>query len=832
VQTKKRPQYKTAAGTKEKARRKNGSDGVKRTEARSRTRPQTPPPEKTPCLKPAEPPSRKVGFSQGILNDQPAALKEPLATTQARDDGIVEIAPQETDNGKPAAHRPAPRRQRRRGPRSRQSRSSAAAQRAKAEEKTGDAGAETEDARSKDAAEERAKPGKRRSKGRAAAGPRTESVPGTAKKKKTREKTRRTAQRGDRDAAEPRAPGQQRRKAQPNRLSKAPDAATTAHEIDFDESEYGPAEAKKPTGESKVGPAQPAAKGPAERRPRQKGAAQGTDASQRPAAEKREMLINIADGDECRIALLQEGRLEELYTERAQATSSVGNIYKGRVTNVEPSIQAAFIDFGLPAHGFLHISDLHPKYFPDSKGEPELVGKKTPRRHRPPIQNALRPGQEVMVQVIKEGIGTKGPTLSSYISLPGRFLVMMPDMEQLGVSRKIEDEDQRRKLRTMLGQLSLPSGTGFIVRTAGVDRTKRDLQRDLNYLTRLWKKVARRIQTEPAPAELYKESDLVIRTIRDVYDSSLRRVIVDSPMVAERVREFLSIASPRSQDIVTCYTDSEPMFHRYGIESEIDKLHSRQVPLPCGGSLVIEQTEALVAIDVNSGRFRVPENAEETAHRVNLEAVDEIARQLRLRDLGGLIIIDLIDMTLPKHQRAVERRLSEALKKHKERANTLRISSFGILEMTRQRQRPSLAKSMFQDCSRCGGSGRVKAPESVALDVMRQIRLASHQSGVASIDVRVATAVANDLLNRKRHHLTDLERETGQTIRIHGEVGLAVDELSTSCTDRRGREVPGATTSTDIAAESTTRGVGRRRREQRKGSKRGGPSPRSARRRN
>jgi ribonuclease E len=519
--------------------------------------------------------------------------------------------------------------------------------------------------------------------------------------------------------------------------------------------------------------------------------------SERSGTEKREMLINVSDGDECRIAMLCDGRLEELFMERATATSNVGNIYKGRVTNVEPSIQAAFVDFGLPLHGFLHISDLHPKYFPESKGEAEVVGKKTPRRHRPPIQVCLRRGQEIVVQVIKEGIGTKGPTLSSYISLPGRFLVMMPDMEQLGVSRKIEDEEQRRLLRDLLAQLSLPKDMGFIVRTAGLDRTKRDLQRDLNYLTRLWRTVVGRLKKEPAPAELYKESDLVIRTIRDVYDSSLSRIVVDSSTVAAKVRDFLSIASPRSQDAVVEYTDAEPLFHRHGIESEIDKLHSRHVPLPCGGSLVIEQTEALVAIDVNSGRFRVPENAEETAYRVNLEAVDEIARQLRLRDLGGLIICDLIDMAQEKHRRAIERRLADALKKHKERAKILRISRFGILEMTRQRQRPSFAKSVFQECARCGGSGRVKTPESAGLDVMRQIRLASHRSGVTSIDVSVSSLVATDLLNRKRHQITDLERATGQTIRIHAREDLNVGHVQVSCTDRRGREVP--TASADLA---------------------------------
>jgi len=560
------------------------------------------------------------------------------------------------------------------------------------------------------------------------------------------------------------------------------DADSVVERIDFEEIEAKPLRARPPAAAAaaqvQVAPA-----------PKETARLTAIKPSAQPTAEHREMLINVSDGDECRIALMCEGRLEELFIERAAATSNVGNIYKGRITNVEPSIQAAFIDFGQPVHGFLHISDLHPKYFAKGKSEPELIGKKTPRRSRPPIQQCLRRGQEIIVQVIKEGIGTKGPTLSSYVSLPGRLLVMMPDMEQLGVSRKIEDAEQRRKLRTALEQLSLPPGLGFIVRTAGVDRTKRELQRDLNYLTRLWKKVVVRIKREPAPATLYKESDLVIRTVRDIYDTSLNRIVVDSATVAARVREFLSIVSPRAQDVVSLYQDTEPMFHRFGIESEIEKLHSKRVPLTCGGSIVIEPTEALVAIDVNSGRFRIPENAEETAYRVNLEAVDEIARQLRLRDLGGLIICDLIDMTQEKHRRSVERRLADALKKHKERAKILRISRFGILEMTRQRQRPSFAKSIYQDCPRCGGSGRVKSTESACLDVMRQIRLASHKSGVVRIDVHVGAAVANDLLNRKRHQLADLERNTNQTIRIHANEDSNIETVQISCMDRRGREV-------------------------------------------
>ncbi|MCZ6699103.1 MAG: Rne/Rng family ribonuclease [Planctomycetota bacterium] len=510
----------------------------------------------------------------------------------------------------------------------------------------------------------------------------------------------------------------------------------------------------------------------------------------------------MADPDECRIALLQNGRLDELYIERATSTSNVGNIYKGRVTNVEASIQAAFVDFGRASHGFLHISDLHPKYFPHGKGETEQVGRKTPRRQRPPIQNCLRRGDTVIVQIIKEGIGTKGPTLTSYISLPGRFLVMMPGMDQLGVSRKIEDEDQRRKARELLGQLELPSDMGFIVRTAGVDRTKRDLQRDLSYLVRLWKKVATREKTEQAPAELYKESDLVIRTIRDVFDSSVSEILVDDATVAAKVQEFLSVASPRSRNIVKHYDGTEPIYYKHGIEAEIDSLHSRHVPLPCGGSLVIEQTEALVAIDVNSGRFRVPDNAEETAYRVDLEAVEEIARQLRLRDLGGLIICDMIDLGQERHIREIENRFRDALKKHKERAKVLRMSKFGIIELTRQRQRPSLAKSNFRECPRCFGTGRVKAIESVALDVMRRVRLAAHRGGVARIDAEVAVDVANEIQNRKRRQMAELEQSAGLRIQVVGRTGVGVEHVRVSCTDRRGREVAAATHGEAAATET------------------------------
>jgi len=507
------------------------------------------------------------------------------------------------------------------------------------------------------------------------------------------------------------------------------------------------------------------------------------------SADERVMLINVAEGEECRIAILHQNRLEELFIERASSESHVGNIYKGRVTNVEPSIQAAFVDFGLPKNGFLHISDLQPQYFPGNVRQAEEVGRKTPRRDRPPIQRCLRRGQEVIVQIIKEGIGTKGPTLTTYVSIPGRYLVMMPGMNRLGVSRRIEDDETRRKMKRLLEELSLPKDMGFILRTAGLDRTKRELQRDLNYLQRLWKVVASRIKKEPAPCELYQESDLVIRTIRDVYTSDFAKIVVDNEETAAKVKDFLSIFMPRGGSSVEVYTHHQPLFHRYDLETEIERLNSRHVPLPSGGSLVIDSTEALVAIDINSSRYREHDDAEENAYRIDLEAAEEIARQLRLRDLGGLILCDFIDLRSPKHCRGVERALREALKKHKERAKCLRMSQFGIIEMTRQRMRPSIKRSIYQDCPCCRGSGLVKNPESMTLDIMRLLRLVTHNKQVAKVEVRVSADVAFQLQNRKRSALHALEQETSRRIVVHASRRLGPDQYEFECLDHRGSPI-------------------------------------------
>ncbi len=503
---------------------------------------------------------------------------------------------------------------------------------------------------------------------------------------------------------------------------------------------------------------------------------------------KRDMLINYVPGEECRIAILEDGRLEEIYQERASEASHVGNIYKGKVTNVESGIQAAFIDFGLERHGFLHITDLHPKYFPGkSKEETERVGLKTPRRSRPPIQKCLKRGDEVLVQVIKEGIGTKGPTLTSYLSIPGRFIVMMPDMEKMGVSRKSEDDEARRAAREQLRELDPPKEFGFIVRTAGIGRTKTELKRDLAYLQRLWKAMETRRKKLKRPGELYAESDLQIRTLRDVYSTDIDRVIVDNAEAARRAADFLAVASPRTgAKSVYHYDEPTPIFNRFGVEQQIESTHHREVPLKSGGSLVIDSTEALVAIDVNSGKMRDKSDAEQTAFKTNIEATDEICRQLRLRDLGGVVVCDLIDMRFAKHRREIEQRFRDNLKNDRARTKTLAISQFGILEMTRQRMRPSLKKSVYKECPSCKGDGFVKTNESVVLDVMRRLSLVAHRKDVTRIELAVSADIASVLLNRRRTQLVQIERRYETPVEVKVLTSVRSDYVALTCFDNRG----------------------------------------------
>jgi ribonuclease E len=504
----------------------------------------------------------------------------------------------------------------------------------------------------------------------------------------------------------------------------------------------------------------------------------------------KEMLINVSQGEECRIALVEDGKLEELYMERTSSTSHVGNIYKGRVTNVEPSIQAAFVDFGLGRNGFLHISDLMPNYFGRAGVEmQETVGRKIARRDRPPIQRCLRRGDEIIVQIIKEGIGTKGPTLSTYLSIPGRILVMMPGMSKMGISRKIEDEDERRRLRHILDALKPPKDVGFIIRTAGVGKSKTEIQRDLTYLTRLWTIFVKKRDSGPGPMELYTEGDLVTRSVRDVFTSDIDCIVVDDKEVAKRIKEVVKLANPRTKNKVDLYEGPLPLFHKYGIEREIELMYSRHVPLPSGGSLVIDSTEAIVAIDVNSGKFREHADAETTAFRTDMEAADEIPRQLRLRDLGGVIICDFIDLRFERHRRELEARLHANFQKDRAKTKVLHMSQFGIIELTRQRMRPSLKRSIYFDCPHCKGAGLVKTPESMSLDVMRRLAVAMNDLKVARVEMTVGPDVNFYLQNKKRGQIVDLEQRFGKRVVIRSDPGCAMDEVRLELFDSRDAQV-------------------------------------------
>ena len=496
---------------------------------------------------------------------------------------------------------------------------------------------------------------------------------------------------------------------------------------------------------------------------------------------KSQMLINYVPGEECRVAIVEDGKLEELHVEKFAHASRVGNIYLGKVNNVEASIQAAFVDFGVGENGFLHVSDLHPRYFPGVTEDDsiEKVGHKTPRRERPAMQDALKRNNEILVQVLKEGVGTKGPTLTSYLSIPGRFLVMMPFMDNVGVSRKVEDEDQRRKMREILDQLELPEGFGFILRTAGMDRTKAELKRDLAYLMRLWKDMEQRLKTGSGRTRLlYSESDLLVRALRDMLTAETDEVIVDNPAAMQRAARFLKIVAPRSTCKLLHYGDKAPMFHSFGVEEQISLMHAREVPLPSGGRLVIDQTEAMVAIDVNSGRSRDARDSEENAFHTNLEAVDEICRQLRLRDMGGIVCNDLIDMRSPKARKDVETRFKERLKRDRAKTTIATISPFGILEMTRQRMRGSHETVHFADCPTCRGRGILQKPDSVAADALRDLAaLLSHEQ-VKKVEMVVAPRVASELLSHKRQLLSRIERTMEKTVEVRVSETVPVDRVT------------------------------------------------------
>ena len=468
----------------------------------------------------------------------------------------------------------------------------------------------------------------------------------------------------------------------------------------------------------------------------------------------KRMLINVAEAEEARLAIVEDDLLSELYVERTTEEKYLGNIYKGRISNIEPSIQAAFVDFGREVNGFLHASDVMPAYSRAPAGEREDIGA------------MLVKGQEILVQITKDQIRTKVPTVTTYISLPGRYLVLMPSINKCGVSKKITSEEERQKLRALLKDLNPPAGMGYIIRTAGIDRSREELARDLDYLLNLWKAILEKVRTQESPATIYKESDLVIRSIRDLFTGDIEEVIIDDYEVYTRAKEFLAAVMPRHTEGVKFYPGPTPLFHKYNVERQIVGLQARRVPLKSGGSLIIEQTEALVAIDVNSGKFKGEKNLEETAYRTNKEAASEIARQVRLRDLGGLIVCDFIDMRESKHRTSVERSLRSHLRRDRARVRVARMSRFSLIEMTRQRVRESLKRTTYDQCPTCTGTGYVKSVESVSLEVLRELQLHFVDHPKAKATVVCGNEVADYLKQRKQGSLDRVSERFGQEIEL------------------------------------------------------------------
>ncbi|WP_281646955.1 ribonuclease E [Parendozoicomonas sp. Alg238-R29] len=463
----------------------------------------------------------------------------------------------------------------------------------------------------------------------------------------------------------------------------------------------------------------------------------------------KRMLINATQQEELRVALVDGQKLYDLDIESGAREQKKANIYKGKITRVEPSLEAAFVDFGSERHGFLPLKEISREYFTGNPGS-----------GRPSIRDVIKEGQEVIVQVDKEERGNKGAALTTLISLAGRYLVLMPNNPRAGgISRRIEGEE-RTQLREALAQLDIPQEMGVIVRTAGLGRDASDLQWDLDYLLKVWNSIKEATGDRPAPFLVYQESNVTIRAIRDYLRQDIGEVLVDNPIVHKEALEFISQVMPQYQNRVKLYQDDVPLFNRFQIESQIETAFQREVKLPSGGSIVIDPTEALVSIDINSARATRGGDIEETARNTNLEAAEEIARQLRLRDIGGLIVIDFIDMSSNKNQRDVENKMREALQMDRARVQLGRISRFGLLEMSRQRLRPSLEETSGIVCPRCNGQGTIRDIHSLALSILRLVEEEALKERTSEIRTTVPVAVGTFMLNEKRDVISRIEKRS------------------------------------------------------------------------
>jgi ribonuclease E len=477
----------------------------------------------------------------------------------------------------------------------------------------------------------------------------------------------------------------------------------------------------------------------------------------------RKLLINTDEPEECRIAMIEDGRVEAFYVETVSHAQTKGNIYKAKVVSVEPSLQAAFVDMGVEKNGFLPFGDIHPEYF---HGDVDL----DTHWKDLPLERLIRKGDEVLVQVVKEAVANKGANLTTFLSIPGRYLVLMPGSDSAGISRKIEKESERKKLRNLIESLTLPEGIGYIIRTASKDITKGAISQDLNYLLNLWEETKGRGQKVSAPALIYKEQDIIARFLRDHYTSDISEIMVDNEDAFAKVEGFLAlIPAKQKKATVKLHSGSKPIFNQYQVEKQIEQIYQPTVSLLSGGSIVINPTEALVAIDVNSGRTSKDKNFEESIFLANMEAAEELARQLRLRDLGGLIVVDFIDMRSSSHIREVEKKVKDSMKEDKAKVDISRISRFGLMQISRQKLASPVQRGSYNVCEHCQGRGVVRSVETLALMYLRKIQTGVTRKNVRQVDCLLPVAVAQYLQEKKHLDLLELGKKYGVVINIEGD---------------------------------------------------------------
>ncbi|MBI5143654.1 MAG: Rne/Rng family ribonuclease [Candidatus Omnitrophica bacterium] len=494
----------------------------------------------------------------------------------------------------------------------------------------------------------------------------------------------------------------------------------------------------------------------------------------------REIFTNVTTHEK-RVAVLVDKRIEEFYIERAESLNLVGNIYKARVESVVQGMAAAFIELGLEKNGFLHVADVVTDASSYEKMLEGETGEDTQRPERsktlPMITEVLKKGDEVLVQVVKEPISTKGARLTTHISIPGRFLVLMPFEKGTGLSKRIEDRNERDRIRKIFEELKLSDDIGFIVRTAAIGASKNDIFREARYLTRLWQHINIRGKRARPPQLVHQEYDLSLRSARDLFTNDVTKLEIDSKNDFRRISKFLRIYSPHLRSRLKFYNGTIPLFEKYDIEKQIDKIYERTVRLKSGGYLVFDETESLVAIDVNSGKFVGKKNQEDTAYRTNLEAAQEVPRQFKLRDIGGIIIIDFIDMEAHSHRSNVFKTLEKALEDDKAKTEILNISRLGLVEMTRQRMRKSVESKSYGRCPYCNGRGIIKSVSTIAIEMVRRLERALQETKAKDTSVYLHPDVASYIQAPGRNMIRPLERRFRKTIRIITDPNQHIEDI-------------------------------------------------------